>query len=454
MRIARLLRREEGVAMVLVVLLTSVLTLLGVTLIDIVGSESGRSARAVWSSASFQAAEAGLDDYLAKLVDDRAYYLHTVHAGESTRRPPAGADVPAGSTWTYSNSWTYPNGRDTWKQLPNGYEYNLQIVPPSAGSEEVQIFATGRKTGSTTDMRSVEARIRPSSIADFQMLANSDITYGSSASTYGKIYAGIDANGVKHNVTHYGVAHANVYAEGNVYGPPTLQDGAKTYGQSTIRTQIKNPINFQSFLASLVDIERAADLSSRSWNDASVNAWRVTFLSDGTFNLQRCTRVSSKHVAAVQPTCGTATNYTVPANGAMYFAQTVIVQGQVKGRVTVASNDELVVANDIGPVTPGTDVIGLIASNDMIIAEWAPTNLSWRAGTLAQNGQWRSWSGSGSHNGTMTFTGSTATNKGGYMSMFTTRVYNYDDTLLYLPPPWFPSIDDAYTVDFFREIKP
>ncbi len=440
--------------MVLVVFLTSVLTLLSITLIDIVRSESDRSAHANWSAASFQAAEAGLDDYLAKLIDDRAYYLHMVHAGESTRRPPSGADVPAGSAWPYSLAWTYPNGRDTWKALPNGYEYNLEIIPPSPGSQETQIVATGRKTGSTTDMRAVEARVRPSSIADFQMLANSDITYGSTASTYGKIYAGIDSSGIKHSVTHYGTAYANVYAEGNVYGSPTLLNGAKTYGQSTIRTQIKNPINFQSFLASLVDIERAAGVAGRSYNNAAVNAWRVTFLSDGTFDLRQCTRVGSNHVAAVQPTCGAATNYTVPSNGAMYFAQTVIVEGQVKGRVTVASNDELVVGNDIGPVTAGTDVVGLISSNDMIVAEWAPTNINWRAGTLAQNGRWRSWSGSGSHNGTMTFTGSTATNQGGYMSMYDFRVYNYDDTLLYLPPPWFPVIDDAFTISFFRELKP
>ncbi len=50
--------------------------------------------------------------------------------------------------------------------------------------------------------------------------------------------------------------------------------------------------------------------------------------------------------------------------------------------------------------------------------------------------------------------GSTATNQGGYMSMFTARVYDYDSTLLYLPPPWFPALEDAYTVKLFREVTP
>ena len=32
------------------------------------------------------------------------------------------------------------------------------------------------------------------------------------------------------------------------------------------------------------------------------------------------------------------------------------------------------------------------------------------------------------------------------MTMFQTRVYQYDDSLAYLQPPWFPTLDDAFTV--------
>ena len=54
----------------------------------------------------------------------------------------------------------------------------------------------------------------------------------------------------------------------------------------------------------------------------------------------------------------------------------------------------------------------------------------------------------------MDFTGSTATNGGGSMSMFTRRNYNSDTNLLYLQPPWFPTVEDAYTVVLSREVKP
>ena len=97
----RIGRREDGVAMLTVVILVAFLSMVSVALIDLVTSESTRSNSARTSNAAFQAAEAGLDDYLSKLVDDKTYYLHHVHPAESTRRPTAGADVdplPNGTT--------------------------------------------------------------------------------------------------------------------------------------------------------------------------------------------------------------------------------------------------------------------------------------------------------------------------------------------------------------------
>jgi hypothetical protein len=56
----------------------------------------------------------------------------------------------------------------------------------------------------------------------------------------------------------------------------------------------------------------------------------------------------------------------------------------------------------------------------------------------------------------MTFTGSAATATGGSVGQYASRVYAYayDDHLQFLPPPWFPSIDDTCTTAFFREVTP
>ena len=58
-------------------------------------------------------------------------------------------------------------------------------------------------------------------------------------------------------------------------------------------------------------------------------------------------------MSEVAPTCGAATTYNVPSNGAIYSNQTVIIGGTgsnasvVNGRVTVTSNNNIVIGNNI-----------------------------------------------------------------------------------------------------------
>jgi type II secretory pathway pseudopilin PulG len=470
-------RREEGVTMVLMVLIVALLGIVSLALLGSVQGESHRANDAVARDAAFQAAEAGIHSYMSKLVDDTVFYNHYLARGESTRRSSGGVVVTgSGSsnvTWTYGLGWTYPNGFDKWFALGNGYEYSLQITPPNPGSSAIDIVAVGRPVGSTTNNRKIETLVRPANLTDFQMLSNADITYNEVATTKGKIYAGKDANGIRHNVEHNGTATADVYAEGDVTGSTTFVSPAKKYDDDTnptIRSVIANPVNFASFMASLVDIAAASQAAGVYLNDSSVAAWWLEFKNNGDFTVKKCTQSGGNPVEMVQPTCTYVQTYHVPANGAIYVGQTAIVSNQttnggVLGRVTVASNNNIVVANNVGPVTPGTDVLGLIAANEMIVAKWCPTNLTWRAATISEHGMFRSAVDKADGHGTMTFIGSTATYGGkycvgttcyvigGYMSMFgTARNYEYDETLLYLQPPWFPTLGDSLTMLLFREL--
>lgn len=287
------------------------------------------------------------------------------------------------------------------------------------------------------------------------MIANRDVSYGSTATTRGKIYAGIDEFGQPHSIAHAGTAYGNLYAEGAIVQSPTYLNGARGYsGSAAVRTVIKNPVNFNSFITSLVDIQtEAAAPGGILLNDATVDAWRLTFNSAGTVTIASCKAVGSNPVGQTSPTCTTTSTRTLGAVQVIYTNQQVIVTGAVKGMITVASNDDVIIGGATTYVTPGTDVLGLIAKNDVVIPQWAPTNLTWYAATVAQTGQWRSWSSDNSH-GTMTFTGSTAAALGGYMSMFQVRNYNYDPNLQTVQPPHFPVLEEAYTVLSYREVNP
>jgi hypothetical protein len=468
----RLARDQEGFAMVMVLGMTVLLLVLAFALIDVMQSEASRSRTAVKRDAAYQAAEAGVDDYISKLIDDRLYYVHFVHPGEATRRATAsGRIVAAGQTWQQSdgNAWTYPSGKDHWfgsTKLGNGYEYSLEIVPPSASQPLIRILSAGRPLNDTDtrDWRELEVLVRPSSVSDFQMVADANITYGTGATTYGKIYAGIDASGVAHSVQHDGTAYGDIYAEGNVTGSTTLMNGAQKYNSTNIRTIIKSPINFNSFLASLVDIRNAAGAGGIVEDVSTVDAWKMTFQPSGQILVQSCTKSAGKPIGDAQPVCGAGTLVSVPNNGAIYTGQPVIVSGVVNGRVTIGSASDIYIGGNLSYAVDGDDVLGLVASHSVIVAQWVPSTLNWRAATIAQSGTWRSYGWdpqTGSYEPdyvgnfkltSATFTGSTATYGGGSMGLFNTRVYQYDSTLVYLPPPWFPTIQDAYTIVLSREV--
>ena len=396
MKKRELIVQEQGIAMILVVLIGAMVTLLSIVLIDQVRGESNRSVHQVLSGTSFQAAEAGVGDYVSKLVDDSLYYLHHVHPGEATRQ--AGAvTVAAGGAWTAGQVWTYPNGKDAWRQVPAGcvasdprcYEYNLRVYPPNATSKFVRIVAAGRKASAAEDVRVIETYVRPSSLADYYRVVNDDVSFGNTATTNGKIYA----NG---NIDHDGIATADIFAEQDITGSVSMQNGAQKYDDDTnpnIRAKIKTPIDFTSFLASFTDIERAADLAGPGvyhLDDAGYAAWRLTFNAAGTITIERCQRTppAPNHVADKLPTCTFYSTRAVPANGAIYVEQDAIVRGSVKGRVTVASSDNIIVGGNINFVTSGQDVLGLVAKNYVWIAKYVPDPLVWSAGVISQSQTW------------------------------------------------------------------
>jgi type II secretory pathway pseudopilin PulG len=487
------LGREDGQALALVVFLMIILALLAGLLIDsVVASQKSSSGSANQADAR-AAAEAGIDNYVSTLLLDNQYYLQYVAPGEATRQSTATGDdvasvLPPSSPTVWASdegrTWTYPNGKDAWSDLGNGYSYDLQVTPPQTGSNStdyLQVVSTGKRNGGSAsiDKQTIQVLIRPASVADFQMLSAASVSYGTDAVTTGKVYS-------LQNVYYCGTAYADVYAEGRVYQSSSTCGGgsgnnivspAGAYDSATdpgIRSKVKFPVSFPAFQTSLDDISRAAQISGvgiyLNNPGGSVKAWQVTFNSAGTVTYRTCT--ATQALETTQPSCtGAATTKPMPTNGAIYSELPVVIAGGtsscsdpqvgtltnancVHGRVTVASNGDIIVGDDIGYVTSGSDVLGLMAKNNVWVASWVGSSLTWRGAALAENGYWSQplSACNGCHNGTMTFTGSSATYSGGAMSMFDNRSYNYDSTLQYLQPPWFPTLPQAYTILLYRNL--
>jgi len=260
----RIIQREDGMAMATVIMMVSVMTLLSIVLIDQVRSESNRSADSVKSDAVYQAAESGINDYMAKLVDDPQFYDHFVANGESTRRQcssfntsgvctASGSTVNPGGTWASGVGWTYPNAKNTWYKgtgsttTIGNYAYNLMIAPPSSANSRdyVTVVSTGCKVqsagatplvcDSSVPERSIEVHLKTTTPADFAfMYGQTPTQWGQDATTYGRIYVApkLNSSGAivdPGNICHDGTAYGDLMSEAGYVNPSRCYGNSATY---------------------------------------------------------------------------------------------------------------------------------------------------------------------------------------------------------------------------------
>ena len=87
----------------------------------------------------------------------------------------------------------------------------------------------------------------------------------------------------------------------NIAPPPANKvNGAKVYsGAAAVQAVLPNaPINFNSFLGALVNVQNASQSGGVYLNDVTVAAWQIVFQPDGTFTAQTCQGAGGQDVAA------------------------------------------------------------------------------------------------------------------------------------------------------------
>jgi hypothetical protein len=468
-------KRQRGQSIVAVIGVTAVMGVLVATALGVALHSNNGSARDARGDAALQAADAGVDTYLARLVADPRYWDHYVDEAEdpryaSTNTTCTGSALKQpGASWTSGTTWKYCGTSSTWIQIQSAnygpVSYSLRVTPPAGTSDIVTIQATGRAGvagAKSTVTRSVQAQVRPSSVADFQAISNVGISYGTTATTDGKIYSN---QYVIHNGTD--LPTSPIFAPTVSPHSSSLQGG---YFDSTTNPSFADkfptPISFSTFQSSLTTIRDAAISQSLYFDDSSLDGWLVQFVSGGTVNIWKITNTSNGLGRDFTLNCTKQTK-SITSYTLMYFNQPVVVgtgsnpcdaqrrplDSVVDGRVTIATPGDLYVGGNISYAASGDDVLGLIAGDDLIIGTYAPDTMTWRAATLAQTGQWVTATGDGSHS-SMTFTGTQAMRDGGSAAMFDTRTYRYDSTQLYLRPPLFPTLGGSWVTQYWHEVTP
>ncbi len=352
-------------------------------------------------------------------------------------------------------------------------QFSLEITPPGVGTTISTIRSTGWTMAQPSVRRTVTVQYGIQSLARYALLTNSDISVGSASTFYGEVHS----NGGIH---FDGVATAPVYSARSTYtctsstgcNPSQTKNGI--WGTASGSTQsfwdypVPN-VDYSSITSDLAVMKDAAQGDGLYVPASNAQGYLFVFQSNGTF---RVYRVSSLRSHAT----GTDANGTthsedldyqnkseqtaicdpypceIPDNGLIFVEDRVWVEGTVDGRVTLAAArlpynpstaPSILLPNSITyESTDGSDVLGLIAQQDVLITYFAPNTLQIHAAFIAQNGSFQRYHFPGSLKNDLNVYGSVSS-YGQPVTYFGTsgyeeREYTYDTNLLYNPPPFFP----------------
>ncbi len=344
--------------------------------------------------------------------------------------------------------------------------YSLSITAPNTGSTVVTVESTGWLDAQPESKRTIRVRLGFPALTDYALLTAGDIWIGDSEVTHGKLHAN---GGVRYDGTGDAQITSAVptyickshHGCGNQLKPGIWGDGSPTNLWSF-------PVPSKSFAAvtaKLADVKAAAVPPNGIYLPSSgKQGWRVSFQSNGTVQTSKVNTTncySGKDVGSNQfstfcidaKTYGTVSTTAMSATSSffIYSEDNTWVDGTVRGRVTVgvATGKSIIInGNIVYSTKDGSDVLGLMAEQHVLIPYNSPNNLEVDAALLAQNGSAKRYFYSGNKKDNLTIYGSIISNGiwtwswssggGSIVSGYINTNSTYDANLTYGPPPAFP----------------
>ena len=394
--------------------------------------------------------------------------------------------------------------------------FTLVITQPPVGSTLVTIESTGKVTADPTVKRTILSKLAVPSFANFAAVTDNDITFGQGTEVFGPIHSngGIRFDGLAHNLVTSAISKYDD-PDHNDSGTDKKEFGVHTHVNPPPGTGLNNayrpaevpPAAVQarsdvfmagrSFPAPTVDFGRIttdldqmkidAETDGLYFASSSAYGYRIVLKTDNTFDLYTVTALVAPPYSCTntgnQSGWGTWSvetstfidNYTVPENGLVFLEDHVWVEGQIDHtRITIvaaklpdnsSTRKSITINNDVRYTNyDGTDVIALIAQDDVNVGMVSGNVLRIDAALVAQNGRvGRYYYESDCYpyytRNSITLYGTIVTAQrygfaysGSASTGYEIRNIIYDAYLLYSPPPSFPKIDSYHEVIFWKEI--
>lgn len=359
-------------------------------------------------------------------------------------------------------------------------EFSLRIIPPNVGSTIVTIESTGYTLSNPNIKRKVTVRYGIPSLAKYAFLTNTDVWIGDTESVSGEMHA----NG---GIRFDGTGNAPIVSAKTTYTCQTYHGCSPTstkpgiWGNAASSTsnfwQFPVPnVDFSSITSDLSTIKSSAQSAGIYLPPSSARGYSLVFNAAGTVSVYRVNSLTSH--ATGYDVQGVAHNedidyngrtllstQVIPANGLIFVEDHVWVEGTVNGRAMVAAArfpynastaPNIMVRNNLVYLAKdGNHSLGLIAQKHFLVTYNSANNLEINAAIIAQNGSAQRYNfGSGTTKNTITIYGSISSfgvwtwswvnGSGTVTSGYQNTVTNYDQSLLYSPPPSFPLTTDGY----------
>lgn len=356
------------------------------------------------------------------------------------------------------------------------YEVSFE---PQAGSSIVIITSVGEVDNGAQEV-TLKARYGIPSLAKYASVTNGDVWYG------GAINGAVHANG---GIRMDGQSDSLMTSAKGTYICQPYHDcdyeekpGIWGTGQLQELWEFPvSPVNYAGLTLDLIDLQGVAEETNTDYGPSGAFGYHVLFNANNTYSIYTVTSLGPNVLSAFSNNdwqftshdIGTKTlveTRVVPSGGVIFVEDNRLwVSGAIRNRVTVAAgelddtpadnNADIIITGDIsyGGVTDGSRTFGAVAQRNVLIP-WsgAENDLLLDGAFIAQNGRfgrryYPNCCGSQAHrlkNSLIRF-GMIASNQvpvtawvddaGTVTSGYMQGQATYDSSLLYQPPPYFPT---------------
>ncbi len=389
--------------------------------------------------------------------------------------------------------------------------YTLTITPPLVGSTKVDIVSKGTLLATSSVSRTVKATLAVPSLAQYAIVANDNLRFGSGTNVYGPIKSnyGIHFDGVAYNSVSsalssyvdpdYGTRQFGVYTQVSPADPqPPFAVPSRPDVFKAGRTFPTPSTDFAGLLSNLQQLETIAIASGSRYTQSQYRGraalgYHVILNTNDTYTLyvvrslvsapsnclnsQAQTQWDTWSIDTGNNSQSLVGTYAIPAQGVLFFEDNVWVDGKINTtRLTIAAGKFPQVVGSEPSITvnsnllytnnDGTDVIGLIAQGNINVGLVSADSLTINAALVAENGRvGRYYYGINCKIGGINYYNRSALNLNGMIATnqrygfaytdgtgYIARNLSYDANLLYSPPPSFPLASSQYQMISWKEL--